>query len=128
MDENENKKQCSGPECTRSVRACGLCATHYQQQYVRGMELIPIGSWKKPSRDGCSFEDCTRKHYARGWCFAHYSQARNGVALHPTRKNGKAAVCSAEGCEKKHCAKGWCKNHYKVAQRRLKKQERAEEK
>lgn len=77
----ENVKTCTGPDCDRKAKAYGLCATHAQQQLRRGREnLIPIGTYVKPGKEGCDVENCTRSHYAKGFCFNHYrTQRRKAV-------------------------------------------------
>ncbi|MFJ3595600.1 hypothetical protein ACIPRU_03610 [Streptomyces sp. NPDC090126] len=85
---SENAKTCTGPECERRVRANGLCATHAQQK-LRGRDLIPIGSYIRPAKEGCEFPECGRKHYAHGLCFQHYKQKRAGNDLKPIKADQK---------------------------------------
>lgn len=87
---NENEKQCTGPQCDRKVRANGLCDTHLAQSYRHGADnLIPIGSYKRPAKEGCDFPECGRKHYGHGLCFQHYKAKRAGRELKPIKADQK---------------------------------------
>ncbi|MDX3541616.1 hypothetical protein PV729_09255 [Streptomyces europaeiscabiei] len=84
MTENTENNKCTGPECERNVRSSELCATHYQQRWRSG-DLSPIGTYKKPAKEGCDFPDCSRRHYALGYCQRHYLNRRAGRELKPIK-------------------------------------------
>lgn len=58
---------CTGPECERTVRTRGLCASHYRQLRVKG-ELKVLRGQRKP----CRMDDCESISHAKGLCPKHY--------------------------------------------------------
>jgi hypothetical protein len=60
-------ESCTEPDCTRPVKARGLCGTHYVYAYRHGT-LPP----KAPAPEGCTVPDCDEPHEARGLCARHY--------------------------------------------------------
>lgn len=115
VNENTEKKTCNGPECDRPVRANGLCGTHNKQRRTRGPDnLIPIGSYVRPAREGCEFEGCDRKHYGLGYCQQHHRQKWRSQKLRPIGEKKGERLCDFPGCERKHLAHGWCKPHYRA--------------
>lgn len=87
------KENCSVENCEKSIKALGLCASHYNRQRNGGGLDDPIGSWHKSKVINiglCSIEDCDRLAEKRSFCGTHYSRWRRGVSLDPPiRKQGK---------------------------------------
>ena len=89
-------RKCSFPGCDRPHCAKGLCNSHYDQKYVRGLEPRPIED-PPPRRYKCSFQGCDRKHEAKGLCGAHYAQMAAGKPLTPIRVRRPGKLTAARG-------------------------------
>ena len=64
---------CTAPDCTREIRARGLCASHYMSARHQRIKSDPTA---KRTRGACTLDGCAENQYARGWCVTHYSRWR----------------------------------------------------
>ena len=75
---------CSGPDCSRRVRADGLCDTHYRQAR-KGSPLTPIPVRKpynfKAEPGACIGPNCNRPVRFAAVCDSHYRQLKAGKDL-----------------------------------------------
>lgn len=68
-------KTCGFDGCDRRHAAKGLCAGHYQQQYL-GRELTPFRDYsaRVVGQVDCNVDGCPKPHHATGLCTKHYAK------------------------------------------------------
>jgi hypothetical protein len=77
----DTERLCSFPECSKAVRAKGLCMGHYKQRSL-GKPLTPLKK-TKPSVDGCYFPGCSGPHWGNGLCRTHNRQKNESGGFAP---------------------------------------------
>lgn len=81
--EAKTRRLCSIQGCKEPHDANGMCAKHWQRQYVHGDPLhVPFSGALKNSLT-CIFPGCKRAYAAKGYCKRHYYrfESSNGDAL-----------------------------------------------
>jgi hypothetical protein len=109
------RQSCTVPECTRPLRARGLCGLHYQRLLRKG-SVGPADYLSQPGRI-CSVADCG--HPARSsrnqYCEMHYGRYRRGAPMDTPRRAAWGALCPIDGCDNPTSERGLCSKHaYRV--------------
>ncbi|MDP4501044.1 endonuclease domain-containing protein [Nonomuraea turcica] len=63
------ERTCSEEDCTKPLKARGLCDTHYARLRRAGLPERPIRV--------CGVDGCGRKHNTAGYCYTHYVRLKN---------------------------------------------------
>jgi hypothetical protein len=104
-------RTCIGPGCDRRGGDLGLCASHYQQQYI-GKELTPLRSYTKTRGARiCSVPDCGRRHKSGGLCSQHVRHLKKYGELRKIKEYNLVGPCGIKGCEEPSIAKLRCNKH-----------------
>ncbi|WP_127530083.1 hypothetical protein [Paenibacillus kobensis] len=66
-----NSNTCDINDCTKPVKAKGLCSMHHQRMRRHGNpQTVKTRGAKEPSV--CGWANCTRMAVSKGWCTKHY--------------------------------------------------------
>ena len=90
---------CSGPDCSRPIKARGLCNPHHRQ-WLRGNALKPLRGARKP----CKVTECRSLSHARGLCSKHYQRFKVGGSENITRPNPSELVDARIQLGMKECS------------------------
>lgn len=102
---------CKIDDCSRRIKAKGLCSPHYQKLRKYGDPEVSKRASHRP--EACAIEGCGKRVSARGWCNAHYKKwEKYGDPLAVCEKPPSPERCSIEGCDEPPSARGWCRAHY----------------
>lgn len=111
---NKTDQTCSVENCSRPVRARGLCRKHYDEwRATRAPDLRP----HMPREETCREEGCSSPVKARGWCGAHYQRWRRTGTSHPQAVLDPN-VCQISECPATATRKGFCERHYRQARKK----------
>lgn len=93
---------CSVDGCDATVRARGMCITHYARD-------------QRTKYGACSESDCDNDATnRRGWCAKHYWRVqKHGTPDQPPPRRKQALVCNVDGCEQPTKAREMCGTHHK---------------
>jgi hypothetical protein len=99
---------CASPDCTKPVRAKGLCGPHYAKQHRRGNEANPVQDARR-----CRAKGCERAAKAKGLCSPHYMRNRRGEPIDGVPINERGfSTCQFNECGRSVHGWGLCAGHY----------------
>lgn len=104
------ERQCVVDDCSRDVKARGLCPMHYRRWHKFGDPSVTAMARASAGVElVCSVDGCERPYRSKGFCQMHGIRQRvHGDPLHRYPKS----ECSVEDCSRVARARGWCTVHY----------------